>query len=164
MSEQISSRRMVRVSLAGVHRLVCPVVLVFAMAGVSREGRARTVVLATQLDYLAAPGCPSAARFAAVVTGRLGYDAFSSDAQDRVVVRIEATGRTLEGRLEWHDAGGAVIGEQTFPSRTGDCDELTRAMGFALALQIQLMAATVGENRPPPVTPAPVPPRAPPPA
>ena len=47
-----------------------------------------------------------------------------------------------------------MIGEQTFPSRTGNCEELTRAMGFALALQIQLMAATVGESRPPQV-PAP---------
>jgi hypothetical protein len=99
------------------------------------------------------------------VTGRLGYDAFSPDAPDRVVVRIEAAGRTLEGRLEWHDASGGVIGEQRFPSRTGDCDELTRAIGFALALQIQLMAATVGESRPPPApaTVAPAPASAPPP-
>ena len=79
---------------------------------------------------------------------------FRADAPDRVVVRIEAAGRTLEGRLEWHDASGAVIGEQSFPSRTGDCDELTRAMGFALALQVQLMAATMGETRAPPA-PAP---------
>ena len=65
-------------------------------------------------------------------------------------MRIESAGRALEGRLEWRDATGAAIGEQAFPSRSGDCAELTRAMGFALALQIQLMAATVGENRPAP--------------
>jgi hypothetical protein len=82
----------------------------------------------------------------------LGYHPFRSDAPDRVIVRIESAGRALEGRLEWRDATGAAIGEQAFPSRSGDCAELIRAMGFALALQIQLMAATVGESRaaPPP--------------
>ena len=79
---------------------------------------------------------------------------------DRVTVRIDPAGKTLEGRLEWRDPSEAVIGEQSFPSRTGDCDELTRAMGFALALQVQLMAATVEETRaprPPPATLAPAP-------
>ncbi len=145
---------MMEVSLASMHRLVCPAVLVLTVLGVPRQARARTVVVAAQLNYVAAPGCPSAAIFEAVVVGRLGYDPFRADAPDRVTVRIEAAGRTLEGGLEWHDATGAVIGEQSFPSRTGDCHELTRAMGFALALQIQLMAATVGESRAP-ETPAP---------
>ena len=54
-------------------------------------------------------------------------------------------GRALEGRLEWRDTAGERIGEHTFPSRTGDCGELARAMGFALALQIQLMATTTAE-------------------
>lgn len=141
-------------SLASMHRLVGPAVFVLAILGVERAAHARAVVVATQLDYVAAVGCPSAARFEAVVVGRLGYDPFREDAPDRVTVRIEAAGRTLEGGLEWHDAAGGVIGAQTFPSRSGDCNELTRAMGFALALQIQLMAATVGETRPP--QPAPV--------
>jgi len=145
---------MVGVSRAAMHRLVFPAVLVLAVAGVSRAAYARSVVVATQLDYVAAAGCPSATRFEAVVVGRLGYDPFRADAPDRVTVRIETAGRTLEGGLEWHDATGGVIGAQTFPSRTGDCDELTRAMGFALALQIQLMAATAGETRPPPAPPA----------
>jgi len=136
-----------------MHRLVSPAVLVLAILGMQRAAHARAVVVATQLDYVATPGCPSAARFEAVVVGRLGYDPFRADAPDRVTVRIEAAGRTLEGGLEWHDAAGSVIGAQTFPSRTGDCDELTRAMGFALALQIQLMAATAGETRPPQAPP-----------
>jgi hypothetical protein len=150
LSEEVSSLTIARVRLAAVHRLFCPAALVLALVGAPRDARARTAVVATQLDYDAAPGCPGAARFAAIVIGRLGYDAFSPDAPERVIVRVEAAGRTLEGRLEWHDASGGVIGEQRFPSRTGDCDELTRAMGFALALQIQLMAATVGESRSPP--------------
>ena len=119
----------------------------------AREGHARSVVVLAQLDYTAAPGCPGVDDFEAIVTGRLGYPPFRPDAPDRVIVRIESAGRALEGRLEWRDAMGATIGEQAFPSRTGDCAELTRAMGFALALQIQLMAATVGENRPAPAPP-----------
>ena len=135
---------------AAMHRLLYLAVLVLTVLGASREARARTVVVATQLDYVAAPGCPSVTRFEAVVIGRLGYDPFRSDAPDRVTVRIDPAGKTLEGRLEWRDPSEAVIGEQTFPSRTGDCDELMRAMGFALALQVQLMAATVEETRAPP--------------
>ena len=112
-------------------------------------------MLATQLDYVATSGCPSAAIFEAIVAARIGYDAFRADAPDRVIVRIEPVGRALEGRLEWRDATGESIGDQSFPSRTGDCDELARAMGFALALQIQLMETTVGESRPaPPPAPA----------
>ena len=68
-------------SLAAMHRLICPTVLALAVVCAPRPARARTVVVATQLDYDAAPGCPGAARFAAVVIGRLGYDAFSPDAQ-----------------------------------------------------------------------------------
>jgi hypothetical protein len=151
---------MVRVRRAAMHRLLYPAVLVLAVVGASREARARTAVVATRLDYVAAPGCPGVARFEAVVIGRLGYDPFRTDAADRVTVRIDPAGKTLEGRLEWRDPSEAVIGEQSFPSRTGDCDELTRAMGFALALQVQLMAATMEETRAPPppsATPAPAP-------
>ena len=140
-----------------MHRLLHAAVLALAVVGASGEARARTAIIATRLDYVAAPGCPSAARFQAVVVGRLGYDPFSADAPDRVAVRIDPAGKMLEGRLEWHDASEAVIGAQSFPSRTGDCDELTRAMGFALALQVQLMAATMDETRAPP-PPAPTPP------
>ena len=71
---------------------------------------------------------------------------FALTLRDVVIVRILSAGRTLEGRLEWQDANGASVGEQRFPSRTGDCAELARAMGFALALQIQLRAATIAES------------------
>jgi hypothetical protein len=151
---------MVGVRRAPLHRSICAAVLVLASVGASREARARVVAVATQLDYAAAAGCPTADGFQAIVTARLGYNAFRVDAPDVVVVRIEPAGKTLEGHLEWREVHGASIGEQTFPSRTGDCAELARAMGFALALQIQLMAATVGESRaaqPAPATEAPAP-------
>lgn len=157
LSEKISSQRMVNVTVAPAHRFVWAATLASAIAvsilTSAREAQGRTVVVAAQLDYTAVPGCPPVDDFEAVVNGRLGYRAFRADAPDRVIVRIESAGRALEGRLEWQDATGAAIGEQLFPSRTGDCAELTRAMGFALALQFQLMAATVGENRPTPPPP-----------
>jgi hypothetical protein len=144
------------VRLAAVRLFVCLAAMAVCVIGVSRKAHARTVVVAAQLDYMATPGCPSAATFEAIVAARIGYDAFRADAPDRVIVRIESAGRALEGRLEWRDATGESIGDQAFPSRTGDCDELARAMGFALALQIQLMETTVGESRsaPPPPPPA----------
>jgi len=116
----------------------------------ARAGHARTVAATARLDYAAATGCPTADEFQAVVDGRLGYEAFRDDAPDRVVVRIEWSGRALEGRLDWQHVGGGAIGEQTFPSRSGDCTELTRAMAFALAVQLQLMAATAADVRPAP--------------
>lgn len=103
---------------------------------------ARGKDIAAHLDYEAAPGCPLAADFEAIVAGRLGYSPFRPDASERVVVRIDASGRSLAGRLEWRNDAGGWAGERTFPSRSGDCAELARAMGFALALQFQLLAST----------------------
>lgn len=128
--------------LGSKHRLARLGLLGFAAFAAS-EATARGAPVATQLEYRAADGCPAAGDFAAVVAARLGYDPFLADAALRVVAQIDASGRALEGRLEWFDARGTSVGEHTFPSRTGDCGELARAMEFALALQIQLMAAAV---------------------
>jgi hypothetical protein len=130
------------VELGSKHRPARLGLLGFA-AFVASEATARGAPVATQLEYRAADGCPAAGDFAAVVAARLGYEPFLADAALRVVVQIDASGRALEGRLEWFDARGTSVGEHTFPSRTGDCGELARAMEFALALQIQLMAAAV---------------------
>ncbi|HEY4185666.1 MAG TPA: hypothetical protein VGP07_11390, partial [Polyangia bacterium] len=113
-------------------------------------GSAHAAQLATKLDYSAAPGCPGAREFEAVVSERLGYNPFLIDATGRIIVRIDPLGKTLEGRLEWRDATGGWLGEQKLPSRTGDCTELARAMGFALAVQLQMMAALAAQPRSPP--------------
>ena len=128
-------------------RLACASALGFALIAASNPGAARTTEVAAKVDYTAVSGCPDTDAFQAVVIGRLGYNPFRPNANERVVVRIEAAGRALEGRIEWRDAAGGWIGEQAFPSRTGDCGELARAMGFALALQIQLMATTAAAPR-----------------
>ncbi|HVY38143.1 MAG TPA: hypothetical protein VHM31_09410 [Polyangia bacterium] len=92
------------------------------------------------LEYVAGPGCPAAAEFRAVVTGRLGYDPFAADAADRVLVQVVPRNGAIEGRLEWRDAAGAWTGDQTFPTTTTDCTRFARVVGFALAVQIQLLA------------------------
>ena len=119
------------------------------------------------LEYVAGPGCPAAAEFKAVVTGRLGYDPFAGDAADRVLVQVVPRNGSIEGRLEWRDAAGAWTGDQTFPTTTTDCARFARVVGFALAVQIQLLANVRAEpdGATPPVeraaTPARPPERAP---
>ncbi len=137
---------MVSGRVVATQRLVWSIAITLAAVTTPREGRARTAVVTTRLDYATAPGCPTADGFQTIVTARLGYDAFRADAPDLIIVRIQTAGRALEGRLEWREEDGVTVGEQTFPSRTGDCAELARAMGFALALQIQLRAATIDES------------------
>jgi hypothetical protein len=107
-------------------------------------GRAEDAVLTVDLDYSAAPTCPSAEAFKDIVSARLGYDAFRAGAPDRVVAHIDPVGRAFEGRIEWRDAKGTWQGDRTFPSRSEDCDELARAMAFALAVQVQLLMTTGG--------------------
>jgi hypothetical protein len=105
------------------------------------EGAAMAAEVVAQLDYAAAAGCPVAAAFEANVVDHLGYRPFRDDAAQRVVIRIEASGRGLEGRVEWRNEAGGWAGERMFPSRSADCSDLTRAMAFAVALQFQLLAA-----------------------
>jgi hypothetical protein len=101
---------------------------------------AHAAPLNVRLDYAAGPGCPDAAEFKAVVIDRLGYDPFIDGAPDQVLVRVAPRDRGVDGRIEWRDASGKWSGEQTFPSVTTDCPRLARTMGFALAVQIQLLA------------------------
>jgi hypothetical protein len=96
--------------------------------------------LTVRLEYAAGPGCPDVSDFKAVVIARIGYDPFVETAPERVLVHIEPRERAMDGRIEWRDANGKWAGEQTFPPVSTDCARLARAMGFALAVQIQLLA------------------------
>lgn len=143
------------VNLARNRRFACAAAIALAALGASREGRTGAPDFATQLDYEATSECPTVEVFEALVERYLGHNPFQAAALKRVTVRIAASGRALEGHLEWRNASGESIGERTFPSRSGDCGELTRAMGFALALQIQLMAVGAQQaERAPPAPPA----------
>jgi len=147
-------------------------VLLSLLALSEREARAapleaRAAPLIVRLEYAAGPGCPDAADFKAVVIARLGYDPFSETAPERVLVRIEPRTETIDGRIEWRDVSGKWVGEQAFPSVSTDCPRLVRAMGLALAIQIQLLAkadaapdanVAPAEAGSPPEAPATIPP------
>jgi hypothetical protein len=107
-------------------------------------GRARAAGLTVTLDYAAGPDCPNVKEFKAVVVARLGRDPFSDRAPDHVLVRIAPQNGAFDGRIEWRDADGNWAGDQSFSLGTTDCLRLVRSMGFALALQIQLLEASRG--------------------
>jgi hypothetical protein len=144
-----------------------PFVCCVGVVWISLVGAAQAKPLTVNLAYTAGPGCPSATEFKAVVAGRLGYDPFADNAPDRVLVELVPRGGSMDGRLEWRDASGGWAGEQMFPMVTTDCARLARGVGFALAVQIQLLATVRAEPEPvagpPPAAPsassAPAPPR-----
>jgi len=148
------------VNVASRSRLICVAAFASFTATAPAAAVSRGGAVEAQLDYVAAPNCPPVIDFEAVVSERLGYDPFAPNASEQVVVRIEAVGSALEGRIEWRSSSGERAGERRFPSRSGDCGELVRAMGFALALQIQLMTM----DAPPPESPRAALPNVPPPA
>lgn len=128
------------------------------------------------LDYAAPDGCPEVDVLEHVVSSRLGYAPFSARAAARVQVLISRDDTGSQGLLIWRDSAGHSTGQQTFPSRSNDCAELVAALGFALAVQIQLLATTEPAHTEAPPTPptreppektltaAPEPPRSAPPA
>jgi hypothetical protein len=122
-------------------RLVCAgAICLVLLAPAERPARAASFTVA--LQYAAAPGCPDVTDFKAMVITRLGYDPFTDSAPDHVVVRIAPRDGSLDGRIEWRDSAGKWAGDQSFPLVSTDCLRLARAMGFALAVQIQLLAKT----------------------
>jgi len=132
-------------------------VAVLVAAGVARaEPTPRDALFSAAIYYTAPPTCPSLEEFESVVVGRLGFDPFAVDAPDHVLVSIDEGEGTLEGRLEWRDKTGRWTGDRTFPVHTTDCAELARAMGFALAVQINLLAGGAGSapSRPSSALPA----------
>lgn len=126
-------------------RLACVglIALVSSLGLPEREARAARMMVT--LAYAADSGCPDATEFKSVVVGRLGYDPFVEGAMDHVLVRLERRGGGgggggMTGRIEWRDAAGRWTGEQAFPSAGTECSGLARAVGFALAVQIQFLA------------------------
>ena len=92
------------------------------------------------LRYAVAADCPTQRDFEAIVVKRLGADPFSEQVGPRVFVFIAPGDTQLEGHVVWHDQLGNWAGDQTFPSKTNNCTELVAAMGFAVAVQIQLLS------------------------
>jgi hypothetical protein len=129
-------------------------------------GRARAALFVVNLDYEGANDCPDTKEFEALVEAGLGYDPFSEDASDHVLLQITRDGDTLNGIIEWRDSTGRWIGDQTFPLASTDCLRLARTLALALTVQIRLLAKAASPNRgmgpaedtnPPPAAPPPKP-------
>jgi hypothetical protein len=123
--------------------------------------------LRVALAYSADPtlACPSAAELSSSIARQLGYDPFTSEPsapQLRVVITKLADG--AEAQIEWIDQQQQSEGERRLASGDGGCAELARSLPFALAVQIQLHAASAGAPltvAPAVAGPAPPPPKPP---
>jgi len=121
--------------------LVC--VLLFSTAAHAQEKR-----LNVTLSYDALDSCPNTSEFKGIVSKRLGRDPFVDDAPKRVSAVISSEGGELVGKLLWRDSAGNITGEQNFPSKTNRCAPVAAAMGFSLAVQIQLLEDDSVEPQP----------------
>jgi hypothetical protein len=108
-------------------------------ASPSRADPKLFVVLDYRLDQTLG-GCPNEATFTAMVEGQLGYDPFRSPAPLKVVASAGSRAEGLRGTIEWYDASGSRRGERQLSSEHTDCVAFARAMSFAVAVQIQLLA------------------------
>jgi len=84
--------------------------------------------------------CPSEDDFRSIVDQQLGYDPYRTDAALHVVVRAQSAEPGIEGAIDWNAPTQKRAGERRFTSRSRDCHELMVAMGFVVAVQIQLLA------------------------
>jgi hypothetical protein len=104
------------------------------------------------LEYSADPAlaCPSAAELSANVTKQLGYDSFTTDASEpRLRIVISKHAERAAAQIEWFDRQQRSEGERRLTS-DGNCAELVTNLAFAVAVQIQLHAAS---DTPPPSPP-----------
>lgn len=95
----------------------------------------------SKLVYARAPGtetCPDEAAFRSTVAARTGYDPFFPFAKRTVLTRLDVADRQFRARMEILDAHGSLVGEKTFVSTDGDCDELMRTMALAVSLAIDV--------------------------
>jgi hypothetical protein len=100
------------------------------------------------LDYevhSASAGCLDERSFRTSVSDQLGYDPFRDDASRRVNATTRDAEHGTVGVVVWTGARGAQQGERRLESANRDCAEVTRAMAFAIAVQIQLLSSESGE-------------------
>jgi hypothetical protein len=96
------------------------------------------------LEYEIAPdtdGCPDVEEFQSSVKRQLGYDPFRRAADRRVAVQIARKESGFGGWIKWSDASGHWVGDRRLSSRHPECSEIAANVAFAVAVQIQLLAA-----------------------
>jgi hypothetical protein len=117
-------------------------------------------LVALEYDVPPTIGCPDVDEFRANVNRQLGYDPFRASADRRVAVQIARKEIGFAGLIKWSDADGRWVGDRRLSSRNSECSEIAANVAFAVAVQIQLLAALEPEKAEPstpeaaPVTPA----------
>jgi hypothetical protein len=96
------------------------------------------------LEYEVAQGaseCPNVEEFQSSVERQLGYAPFRPNADRRVAVRIARKEPGFVGAIKWSDASGRWVGDRQLSSPHPECSEIAANVAFAVAVQIQLLAA-----------------------
>jgi hypothetical protein len=144
-----------------VGQIVALVISAALACGAAPARAAPQIVVA--LEYEVAPGasgCPDLEDFQASVDRQLGYDPFQDTAERHVVVHISRNETGFDGSIRWSDARGQGVGDRQLSSQRSECTEIAANVAFAVAVQIQLLAAlapTTAEPSAPPTAPVPAP-------
>lgn len=96
------------------------------------------------LEYQILPGvtgCADASAFRTGVKNQLGYDPFRSQAERRVAVQVGRGEAGYQGLIHWTDAEGHDVGQRRLTTRRSGCADIVNNVAFAVAVQIQLLAA-----------------------
>jgi len=124
--------------------------------GASQPRPASQISVALEYQVPAsASGCADVNAFREAVQHQLGYDPFRAQADRRVTVRVSRSDTGYDGRIQWTDARGRNVGERRLSTRRQGCTEIINNVAFAVAVQIQLLAAVAPAPVAPPREPAP---------
>lgn len=140
------------------------VVLVAALVVVAPAAGHAAPQVFVSLEYQVMPGasgCADATGFRNGVQRQLGYDPFRAQADRRVAVQIarnEADAQAgYSGRIQWTDAQGHDVGQRRLTTGRAGCADIVNNVAFAVAVQIQLLAALGPPRRAQAVQPSPPP-------
>jgi hypothetical protein len=91
--------------------------------------------------------CPAEDAARRAVVARLGYDPFSSVAEQTIVAEISRDRDELRGRVELVDERGWVQGTREFRTPTSQCEELVATMALAISIAIDPASESARESR-----------------
>ena len=131
-----------------VRRFVGVLPLAVALGSSAAHAEPRFAVDLAYRPDPAVEGCPSDDEFRTMISDQLGYEPFRAGAAQTVVARAQAAEQGLRGFVEWHDSSGSLRGERELGTESKDCRELARAMSFAIAVQIQILAQEAEASEP----------------
>ncbi len=119
------------------------------LIGLARVANAEPAPRTARLFYTGADlaDCPDEGAIKNIVSARLGYDPFASDAEQIVTAVITREGKGLRGQVDLRDRAFAVRGSRVLTTDKIDCAELASSMALAISIAIDPLSLT----RPAPV-------------